>query len=316
MTRPTVLLYGPMMAARRAEWAEMFDVIIAERATPLPDDIAHTIEVVASGDQLPNPVVDALPALKLVACFSTGYSGIDLAHLHQRGVTLTTGAGVNAHDVADHAIALLLALWHRIPAADAKMRQGGWREMSDARPSLRGRRAGIVGLGRIGSAIAVRLAAHEIDVQWWGPNPKPETAFERAPTLLALAERSDILIVASHAAPENARQIDASVLRALGPAGVLVNISRGSLVDEPALIDALTKGELGGAALDVFEQEPLGDREIWSNFDNVVLTPHVAGFTIEGGQDLRRQQLENVRRHFANEPLLTPVFNTQAVTAR
>lgn len=306
MNRSAVLLFGPMMASRRTEWENLYDIVVADRNGPIPSDMAERITVVASGDQLPNAVVDALPALKLVACFSTGYSGIDPAHLRERNIALTTGAGVNAHDVADHAIALLLSLWHGIPAANAKVRHGEWRDRSNTRPSLRGRRAGIVGLGRIGSAIAARLVPHEIDVQWWGPNPKPEAAFERAPSLLALAERSDILIIASAAAPENAGQIDVAVLKALGPGGVLVNVSRGSIVDERALIAALRGGELGGAALDVFEQEPL-DAEIWRGIENAVLTPHIAGFTVEGGNDLRWQQMENVRRHFAGEPLLTPV---------
>src|SRR5690606_13442530 len=137
-------------------------IVLESFDAPLPANVAGRVEVIVSGDQLPNALVDALPSLKLVACFSTGYSGIDLAHLRARGVQLTTAAGVNAHDVADHALALLLALWHRIPELDKRTRDGGWRSMADARSSLRGRRAGVIGLGRIGSAIADRLSAHEI----------------------------------------------------------------------------------------------------------------------------------------------------------
>jgi lactate dehydrogenase-like 2-hydroxyacid dehydrogenase len=306
VARPPVLLFGKLMAARQAEWSAEYEAIVMESAgDALPEGIAERIEVVASGDRLPNAVIDALPALRLVACFSTGFTGIDLAHLTRRGIRLTTAAGVNAHDVADHAVALLLALWHRIPEADRRVREGGWRQMADARPSLRGRRAGIVGLGRIGAAIAHRLAAHEIEVSWWGPRAKPEAGYERTPNLLALAKRSDILVVASRADPENAHQIDADVLHALGPEGVLINISRGLLVDEPALIAALRAGEVGGAALDVFEDDPVVPDK-WRGVPNLVLTPHVAGFTREAGEDLPRQQRENVRRYFASEPLLTP----------
>jgi lactate dehydrogenase-like 2-hydroxyacid dehydrogenase len=309
MARLPVLLFGKLMAARRDEWRADYETIVLESATDLlPAEIAGRIEVVASGEQLPNALVDALPALKLVACFSTGFTGIDLPYLRTRGITLTTAAGVNAHDVADHALALLLALWHRIPLSDRRVREGGWREMGDARPSLRGKRAGIVGLGRIGAAIASRLAAHEIEVEWWGPHAKPEADCERAPSLLALAQRSEMLIVASRADPANARQIDSAVLRALGPDGVLVNVSRGFLVDESALIEALRTGALGGAALDVFEDEP-PVAEKWRGVPNLVLTPHIAGFTREAGEDLPRQQRENVRRYFAGEPLLTPVGN-------
>jgi len=307
VARPPVLLFGKLMASRAAEWSAEYETFVLESAADrLPEAIAGRIEVVASGDHLPNSVVDALPALKLVACFSTGFTHIDLGHLRKRGIRLTTAAGINAHDVADHAVALLLAVWHRIPQADRKVREGGWREMADARPSLRGKRAGIVGLGRIGAGIASRLAAHEIEVTWWGPRPKPEAGYERAPSLLALAERSDMLIVATRADPANARQIDAAVLRALGPGGMLVNISRGFLIDESALIAALRAGELGGAALDVFEDEPT-DPDKWRGVPSVVLTPHLAGFTREAGEDLPRQQRENVRRYFAGEPLLTPV---------
>jgi len=302
-----ILLFGPLMASRRAQWDDQYEVAVLETADPaLPPEVAGRIEVVVSGEQVPNALVDALPALKLVACFSTGYSRIDLAQLRSRGVALTTAAGVNAHDVADHALALLLALWHRIPELDGRVRQGGWRTMSDARPSLRGRRAGVVGLGRIGTAIADRLTAHEIDVRWWGPHPKPEAAYDRAPSLHALAGWSDILIVATRADPANASQIDADILHALGAGGILINISRGFLVDENALIEALRSGTVGGAALDVFEEEPpSADR--WGDVPNVVLTPHVAGFTREAGEDLPRQQQENVRRYYAGEPLLTPV---------
>lgn len=309
MQRPHILLFGKLMAGRRTDWAADYETIVLEDvAAELPADVAASIEVVVSGDQLPNALIDALPALKLVACFSTGYTGIDLAYLRERGILLTTGAGVNAHDVADHAIALLLALWHRIPTADHRIREGGWREMADARPSLRGKRAGVVGLGRIGGAIADRLAAHELAVRWWGPHPKPAARYARAAGLLELAQWSDILIVASRADPGNRHQIDAAVLAALGAKGVLINISRGFLVDEGALIEALRNGALGGAALDVFEDEPPSASQ-WRDVPNVVLTPHVAGFTREAGRDLTHQQQENVRCFFAGEPLLTLVGN-------
>ncbi|MBT2188284.1 NAD(P)-dependent oxidoreductase [Sphingobium nicotianae] len=274
-------------------------------ADGIPPGIAAQVEVLVTGGAVPNALIDALPCLRLVACFSTGYEGIDLAHLHARGITLTTAAGVNAHDVADHALALLLALWHRIPTADRDVRDGRWRESLPPRHSLRGRSAGVVGLGRIGLAIARRLAAHELQVGWYGPREKAGVEFARAPSLLALAERSDILIVASRAVPENMGQIDADVLAALGPQGVLVNVSRGFLVDEPALLAALRSGGIAGAAVDVFAQEPV-DAAIWRALPNVVLTPHLGGFTVEAGTDMIGQLRENVRRHFRGEPLLTP----------
>jgi len=282
-----------------------------EIAGGISPEIAAQVEVLATGGHVPGALIDALPQLRLVACFSTGYEGIDLARLRAREITLTTAAGVNAHDVADHALGLLLALWHRIPLADRHVRDGRWRETLVPRPSLRGRSAGIVGLGRIGSAIARRLAAHDLKVGWYGPREKPGAEFPRAQSLLALAEQSDILVVASRAVPDNAGQIDSAVLAALGPQGVLVNVSRGFLVDEAALLAALKSGAIAGAALDVFAEEPV-DAAMWRDLPNVVLTPHLAGFTVEAGADMICQLRENIVRYFHGKPLLTPTSDAES----
>ena len=276
----------------------------------IPPEIAGQVEVLATGGHVPAALIDALPHLRLVACFSTGYEGIDVGRLRARGITLTTAGGVNAHDVADHAIGLLLALRHRIPGADGHVREGRWRDTPPPRRSLRGRSAGVVGLGRIGSAIARGLAAHELTVRWHGPREKPEAEFPRAESLLALAEQSDILVIASRAVPDNAGQIDEAVLAALGPQGVLVNVSRGFLIDEAALLAALRSGAIAGAALDVFVQEPV-DAAVWRDLPNVVLTPHLAGFTAEAGVDMVDQLQGNIRRYFQGDPLLTPVPETE-----
>ena len=273
----------------------------------LAPEIAATVEVlVVAGEPLATTFVDMLPRLRLVACFSTGYSGVDLAHLRSRGIQLTTAAGVNAHDVADHAVALLLAYWHQLIDADASLRSGDWRHNIAPRRSLRGRRVGIVGLGRIGAAVAQRLVPHEMEVRWWGPRAKPGAGVARVDTLEELATWSDALIVTSRADTASAGQIDASILAALGPSGVLVNVSRGTLVDEDALIGALRTGAIAGAALDVFAHEP-PDAALWRQLGHTVLTPHLGGFTREAGEDMTYQLKENVRRHLAGEPLLTPV---------
>ena len=292
---------------RRSEWDDGYSLITAAQLFAGDADVpAENIEVIVTGEALDSSVVAALPRLKLVACFSTGYGGIDIAQLRERGIALTTAAGVNAHDVADHAIALLLAWWHGIPAADRRVRAGGWRNGLTPRPSLRARRVGVVGLGRIGEHIAQRAQALGLSVAWWGPHAKPSAAWPRAESLLALARDSDILIVASRAMPENAGQIDAAVLQALGSEGLLVNVSRGMLVDETALREALSRKLIAGAALDVLISEP-PDTAHWQSFDNVVLTPHIAGYTHEAGIGMFGQLRENLRRHFAGEPLLTPV---------
>lgn len=304
----TVLVASGLLMGHRAAWADGFELVGPEAiARGLPPELANGIEVLAcGGDSLDRRLVESLPRLKLVACFATGYEGIDLAHLRSRGVTLTTAGGINAHDVADHAIALMLAWWHGIPAADRSVRDGAWRNVLAPRPSLRGRRLGIVGMGRIGMQIASRAEALGLRVSWWGPREKPGVAYTRAHSLLSLAEENDILVVASRSSPANAGQIDGEIMRALGPEGLLVNVSRGFLVDESALLQALEGGTIGGAALDVFSHEP-PHAQAWSRFSNVVLTPHIAGYTREAGADMFSQLRENIRRFFAGEPLLTPV---------
>ena len=275
-------------------------------ADGLDAEIAARVAVVACAGELSNALIDSLPALQLVACFSTGYEGIDVAHLRARGIAMTTGDGVNAHDVSDHAIALFLALWHRIIGNDALVRSGGWRQGVAPRASLRGRRAGLVGLGRIGTAIAERIGALGMHAAWWGPHDKPGIILPRARNLIALAEESDVLFVAARPSAENIGQIDGAVIRALGPDGYLVNVSRGLLVDEAALERALRAGEIGGAGLDVFAREPT-DPARWSTIPNVVLSPHLAGFTREGGADLVAQLRANIERFYQGQPLLTPL---------
>lgn len=305
MTTRAVLVQSPYLLDRRAAWDEGYALYsLADVADPA---IAARIEVIVTGgDGLDKALIDTLPKLGLVACFSTGYAGIDYVHLARRGIPLTTAAGVNAHDVADHAIALFLALWHQIPRNDRAVRAGRWRDGRPPRPSLRGKRIGIVGLGRIGCAIAERALAFGTEVRWWGPRDKPDAPYMRAENLVELARWSDALFIASLAVPENAAQINGAVMSALGPAGMLVNVSRGFLIEEPALIDSLRCGAIGGAALDVFADEP-ADPSLWADIDNVILAPHLAGYTRQAGDDMISQLRENVRRFFAGAPLLSPV---------
>jgi hydroxypyruvate reductase len=308
MARPLVLVASHFLHARREAWADGLEIIGPDEiGTAAFERAASELEVIVTGGEaLDRQLVESLPNLKLVACFATGYAGIDLRHLRSRGVALTTAAGVNAHDVADHAIALMLAWWHGVPRADRATRAGEWKKDLAPRPSLRGKRAGIVGLGRIGLEIARRAEVLGLTVRWWGPHEKTGALYERASSLVALARDSDILLVATRAVPANAGQINEDVLAALGASGLLVNVSRGFLVDEPVLIRALEMRTIAGAALDVFEEEPT-DPQRWSRFDNVVLSPHIAGYTREAGVAMFGQLRENIRRHFEGQPLLTPV---------
>lgn len=303
--RPVVLVWGSWLLDLIPDWEDVYRLVPCS-TSGLPAEAGVTEVLVWDGSPLPTSVLDRLPGLRLIAGLATGYGGVSLPDLRARGIVLTNGAGANAHDVADHAIALLLSFWHGLALQDWRVRSGEWQGDGALRRSLRGRRIGIVGLGRIGTAVAERMAPHQVEIRWWGPRARPDATYPRAESLVDLADWADVLVVASRATEGNRRQIDEPVLDALGPAGILVNVSRGMLVDEAALLARLRSGRLGGAALDVFEQEPV-DPVQWRDVPNTLLTPHVAGATCEGVHQLLAQLRANVDRHFAGEPLLTPV---------
>jgi lactate dehydrogenase-like 2-hydroxyacid dehydrogenase len=262
--------------------------------------------VVAGEYPLDQTLAEHLPNLGLIACFTAGYDGVDLAWAAARGLQVSHSPGVNHEDVADQALGLILGAWRRIVESDALVRAGGW--VSNEKritPSLGGRRLGIVGLGAIGEAVARRAEAFGLTVAWWGPREKPDAPWPRAESLLALAGECDILVVAARADEENRRMIDAPVLEALGPHGLLVNVARGQLVDEDAMIAALKDGRLGMAALDVFETEPT-PAERWDDVPNIVLSPHTAGATSGALPKMVALTRENLRRFFAGEPLANP----------
>ena len=259
--------------------------------------------VVAGEYPIDKHLIESLPNLELLACFTSGYDGIDVDWCRGRG---THAPGVNHEDVADHALGLILAARRQIAAGDRQMRAGGWTvDVRTITPSLHNQRVGIVGLGRIGEALARRAEALRMTVSWWSPRDRPAD-WPRAASLLDLARDSDILVVACRADDENIGLISREVIDALGPDGLLVNVARGQLVDEPALIAALHEGRLGQAALDVFEDEPT-DPARWADVPNTVLTPHTAGATTEAVQGMLMLLMRNLQAVFAGEPLVSPV---------
>ncbi|WP_298163377.1 2-hydroxyacid dehydrogenase [Brevundimonas sp.] len=265
--------------------------------------------VVAGEDPLDIAVLERLPNLKLIACFTSGYDGIDLDWCEARGLPVTHAPAVNHEDVADHALGLLLAASRRIVDGDRTLKAGQW--SMDARlmtPSMKGRRVGIVGLGLIGEAVAKRVEAMGCPIAWWGPRAK-DSPWPRAGSLLELARDSDVLVVACRADGSNRGLISAEVIEALGPTGLLVNVARGSLVDEDALIEALKAGRLGQAALDVFETEPTPAAR-WADVPNVVLTPHTGGATSEAVQGMLILLMRNLAAAVSGEPLVTPVVQS------
>jgi hydroxypyruvate reductase len=294
---PLVVLEEPLAAKFRLERAWMSDVALPATARVL---------AVAGEVPLDQRLLERLPRLEYIACVSTGYDGLDLADLRRRGLKVSVARDVNATDVADHAVGRILCLYQSFAEADRLMKAGQWAQAA-ALPnqSLLKTRLGIVGLGGVGRAIAERSCAFGMRVAWWGPNAR-DAPWPRASSLIALAEESDVLVVAARADGGNEKLISADVIAALGCEGRLVNVARGRLVDEDALIAALKDRRLAGAALDVFETEPTpADR--WRDVPNVILTPHMAGRTREALQRIVGQLIENLDSFFAGRALVTEV---------
>jgi lactate dehydrogenase-like 2-hydroxyacid dehydrogenase len=249
-----------------------------------------------------------LPLLEIVAVNGIGVDAVDFAALRPRGIRVTNTPGVLTDDVADLAVALLLAAARRIPALDTYVRAGYWQQGVAIPPAraLRGKVAGIHGFGRIGKAVAQRLAAFGLQLRYWQPNVVAGTDVPRSASRTDLARESDYLVVCAPGGAATQGLIDAQVLEALGPQGTLVNVARGSIVDEPALAAALAQGRLGAAALDVFAEEPAVPPAL-AALPNVVLTPHVGSLTVETRHAMGQLVVDNLLAHFAGRELLTPV---------
>lgn len=313
MTKPVIALSHPMFTGLEGMLCGQYEVLkVWDYADPM--DFARgpgqrLQALVAAGEHgFDHSFYEAMPALELVACVSVGYDAYVPAFLKGRGVAMSHAASLNADDVADHAVGSALASWRIIVEGDRRLRAGEWTPSyrGPLRPSLKGRKVGIVGLGAIGLAIAKRLEAFGVEIAWWGPRAKPDAAYPFVANLTDLATASDILFVACRADTSNAGLISKGVIEALGPEGLLVNVARGSVLDEDALIGALKSGALGMAALDVFIEEPTPPSR-WADVPNTVLTPHTAGSTAGVIPAMIGQMVENLRRHFAGEALLSPV---------
>lgn len=304
--RPAILIMQRHLAPLSGFLENAYDVYRFWEGPPL--EAAHDIRVMVVAGEAPldKALIEQLPNLDLLACFTSGYDGIDVDWCRARGLPVTHAPGVNHEDVADHALGLILAARRQIASGDRQVRFGQWTaETRTITASLGGQKLGIVGLGHIGRAVAARAQAFRMDVQWWGPRTR-DAEWPRADSLMALAKASDILVVACKADETNRGLISREVIEALGPDGLLVNVSRGQVVDEDALIAALKSGALGQAALDVFVEEPT-DPDRWADVPNIVLTPHTAGATTAGVQGMLMLLMQNLQAHFAGEPLKTPV---------
>lgn len=253
-------------------------------------------------------VIEALPKVEIIACMGIGVDRIDLACAKKHGIRVTNTPDVVTPDTADTAMALMLAVERRIPQGDRFVRSGEWINGDFAfGRSLGRRRLGIVGLGRIGSAIAKRAAAFDMEIAYHGPREKAGVPYRYVADLAEMAEWAEILVAACPGGEATRNLIDAEVIDALGPEGSLINISRGSVVDEPALIAALQAGTLGAAGLDVFATEPRVPEALRA-MDNVVLSPHIGTQTHDARRAMGDLTVDNLHAHFAGRPLLSPVI--------
>ena len=264
---------------------------------------------ISGGNGIDAATMDAAPDLEMVALAVVGYDRVDLDHARARGIAVTNTPDVLTDDVADLAVGLMIAAARRLPQQDLYVRQGRW--VTDGMPPLTrrasGRRIGIVGLGRIGQAIAHRARPFASQLGYFSRHPRSEGAdYRYFGDPLALAAWADTLIVAVSGGPSTAGLVSKAVMDALGPDGILVNIARGSVVDEPAMVAALRDGRLGAAGLDVFADEPHVPEALLS-LENTVLIPHQGSGTTETRRAMGELALANLAAFFAGKPLITPI---------
>lgn len=314
MTKPNLLVMSPIWPSAIDTLAGQFTLQrydIAEDKTALLQEVGHNCRaVIINGNfQLGVAELAFLPKLEIVACTTAGFEKLDHEALQQRGITLTNASHALKDDVADTALMLVLAVFKDLVRADAYVRTGEWQKKGPypLLTALNDKRAGLLGLGTIGSEIATRLQAMRMQIGYCTRRPMDveHTYFPDANTL---ADWCDVLIIAVPGGVETAGLVDRSVLRRLGPQGTLINIARGSVVDEAALIECLKSGALGAAGLDVYQNEPAPNSDL-TKLPNVTLYPHHASGTVETRRAMTEMAVENLAAHFAGDPLPTPVRN-------
>ncbi|EKM0377779.1 2-hydroxyacid dehydrogenase [Cronobacter turicensis] len=308
--KPIVLKHAYLPDALTVELRERYDLReFSQMSDADVEAIAGDITALVTNGEavVTRAFIAQLPALSLIAVFGVGYDGVDVAAARERGIAFTHTPGVLTDDVADLAIGLMLATSRRIVAAQKFIEQGGWQQGGFTwTRKVSGARLGIFGMGRIGQAIARRAQAFDMAISYTGRQPHSALPYRFVPDLQQLAQESDFLMLCAPGGDATRGVVNAAVLEALGPQGILINIARGSVVDEAALIAALERGAIAGAGLDVFTDEPNVPAALQQR-DNVVITPHMASATWETRREMSRLVLENVNAWCAGEPLITPV---------
>ncbi len=261
----------------------------------------------AGGTAYPERLLSSLPALEIISVFGVGYDGVPLSYCRERGLKVTNTPDVLTDDVADIALALVLMTSRKLLDASDFLLVGHWpRGAFELTTSLAGKRAGILGLGRIGRAVARRLEALGMKIGYSGREPKPKVKYPFFPTLAEMAAWCHFFIVTCPGGESTRHLVNAQVLFALGPEGTLINVARGSVVDEGALVSALQGGFIKSAGLDVFADEPFVPKKLLM-MDNVVLLPHVGSGTMETRGAMANLVVSNLKAHFEGRPVLTPV---------
>lgn len=313
MRKPDVLLVVPLSPGEdellEADYAVHRLWELADRDSFFRDNGANLRAVITTGATgVDVAVLERLPALEIIAGFGVGYDRVDLDYVTTRGIRVTNTPDVLTDGVADMALGLILATARSIPLGDRWVREGRWLEgpMPLTR-GLGGKRIGIVGLGRIGRAVAHRAAPFGLEILYTGRQPIADCDYGWRANVTALAQDSDFLVLCAAGGDATRHLVDAAVLDALGPQGILINIARGTLIDEAALLAALREGRIAGAGLDVYENEPAIDPG-FADIETVVLQPHAGSATYETRAAIGRLMRANLAAHFAGEPLPTPVI--------
>ena len=293
---------------------EIMQAEIDRRFTPIRQPDVHAPPppgnfeaiLVRSNTALPEALIKQIPTVRMVSTCGVGYDNLPLSYLKTHGIKASNTPGVLNDAVCELAIGMMLSLLRRIPKAQEHLKTGAWsKAVFELTTTLAGKRIGILGMGRIGQDLAKRLEPFKVDIAYSGPNPKP-VPYTYYKTVLDLAKASDVLFLTCPATPDTDNVIDAGVLKTLGPSSYLINIARGSVVNEAALLDALQHKKIAGAALDVFDNEP-NPNPAFLNLDNVLLTPHIGSATLETRIAMTNLAIDNLEAFFNQQPLLTEV---------
>nr|WP_298380764.1 2-hydroxyacid dehydrogenase [uncultured Halomonas sp.] len=308
--KPTLLLHSRLPDSLTDRLHRQFDCHLYSQLDEKQfTALAHTVRgIVATAESTVSRALMArLPSLEIISVLGVGYDGIDLEAAREHNVRVTHTPGLSTEDVADFAMALLLCASRQVLAADRFVRQGEWSAGRHPMTSrVFGGRIGIVGLGRIGRAVALRAQAFGMSIAYTGRTPKADLPYHWHNDVQALAASVEYLVVCASGGSDTHAMINETVLAKLGPHGVLVNIARGSIVDEDALVSALREGKILAAGLDVFRDEPYVSQAL-KDLPNVVLTPHMASTTDATVQAMLDLTFDNLVTHFAGEPLSTQV---------